>query len=131
VKAVDRRALVLNLLFLRVIALIPFPTALLAEYLRQPGWSGHLAALVFAGLMTAMAVSFCAVWLHTWRRSWSARVSSSSTSQNASRFFTPTAAGHTPERRSDTFTSVYSCARRPVTTGSTTSAVTGALAFVM
>jgi uncharacterized membrane protein len=86
VKAVDRRALVLNLLFLRVIALIPFPTALLAEYLRQPGWSGHLAALVFAGLMTAMAVLFCAVWLHIWRRSWSTRVSSSSTSQNASRF---------------------------------------------
>jgi hypothetical protein len=45
--------------------------------------------------------------------------------------FTPTAAGHTPERRSDTFTSVYPRARRPVTTGSTTSAVTGALAFVM
>ena len=64
VKAVDRLTLALNLVFLLVIALIPFPTALLAEYLQAPGWSGHLAALVFATLMTAMAVLFCAVWWH-------------------------------------------------------------------
>ena len=64
VKAVDRTTLFLNLLFLLVIAVIPFPTALLAEYLRDPGGSGHLAALVFAASMTAMALLFFSVWLH-------------------------------------------------------------------
>ena len=64
VKAVDRTTLFLNLLFLLVIAVIPFPTALLAEYLRDPGGSGHLAALVFATSMTAMALLFFSVWLH-------------------------------------------------------------------
>lgn len=49
--------LVLNLLLLMTIAILPFTTALMAGYLREPAGE-HLAAAVYAASLLAMAVAF-------------------------------------------------------------------------
>jgi uncharacterized membrane protein len=58
---VDRVMLFLNLLLMLVVAAIPFPTALFAEYLTENEES-HIAAAVYSGLMVAMALCFVALW---------------------------------------------------------------------
>jgi uncharacterized membrane protein len=63
VRRVDRTLLFLNLLLLLFVAVIPFPTALLAEYVRSGGFNSHLAAAVFSGVMFGMSVSFALNWL--------------------------------------------------------------------
>jgi uncharacterized membrane protein len=60
---VDRTLLFLNLLLLLFIVVIPFPTALLAEYVRAGGFNSHLAAAVFSAVMFGMSVSFAVNWL--------------------------------------------------------------------
>jgi uncharacterized membrane protein len=61
---VDRTFLVLNVLFLMVIAFIPFPTEVLAGHLHQDA----RAAAFFYGLVNiAMAVMFSAVWFYAAR----------------------------------------------------------------
>jgi uncharacterized membrane protein len=62
-RRVNRRLLFMNLVFLMVVAVIPFPTALLAEYL-QEGHDERLAAAVYSGTMALMGVSFGAVWAY-------------------------------------------------------------------
>jgi uncharacterized membrane protein len=58
---VDRTFLAINVIFLMVIAFIPFPTAVLAAHLHHDA----KAAAVFYGLTsTAMAVMFSAVWFY-------------------------------------------------------------------
>jgi uncharacterized membrane protein len=54
--------LVLNVVFLMTIAAIPWPTALLAEYVRDEGWNRVVATLVYGGTMTAVAIMFNVVW---------------------------------------------------------------------
>jgi len=57
----DHTLLVLNLLLLMTITFIPFPTALLAEYLRDPAQQ-RTAALVYGALFTTSALLFNGTW---------------------------------------------------------------------
>jgi uncharacterized membrane protein len=63
---VDRTLMFLNLLVLMVVAAVPWPTAVLAEYLREDGAS-HVAAAVYSMVMVVMAFAFQAVWWHLTR----------------------------------------------------------------
>jgi uncharacterized membrane protein len=60
IREVDHGFLYLNGLLLMTITLVPFPTALLAQYVDQS--DGHLAAAVYCGLFTLIAVCFNLVW---------------------------------------------------------------------
>jgi uncharacterized membrane protein len=53
--------LMLNVLFLMTIAALPFPTALVAEYVRNSD-TRALATAVYCGTMTAIAIMFNVVW---------------------------------------------------------------------
>lgn len=53
--------LVLNVIFLMTIATIPWPTGLVAEYVRDEA-NRSAAVLVYGGTMTAVAVMFNVVW---------------------------------------------------------------------
>ncbi|WP_285488267.1 TMEM175 family protein [Amycolatopsis taiwanensis] len=66
VARVDRTLMFLNLLLLMVVAAVPFPTAMLAEYLREDGAS-HVAAAVYSLVMVVMAYAFQALWWHLTR----------------------------------------------------------------
>jgi len=66
VKRVDRPLLFINLVFLMVVAAIPFPTALLADYLRE-GHDERLAAAIYGGTMWMMGLAICAVWVYVVR----------------------------------------------------------------
>jgi TMEM175 potassium channel family protein len=58
---VDRTFLVINTLFLTVVAFIPFPTHLLSEYILKP--EGAQAAAIAYGITgTLVAVSFNVLW---------------------------------------------------------------------
>lgn len=63
IRKVDRPLLFLNLVFLMAVAVIPFPTALLADYLKA-GHDEHLAAAVYGGSMTLMGVTFGSIWAY-------------------------------------------------------------------
>jgi uncharacterized membrane protein len=66
VARVDRPLMFLNLLVLMVVAAVPWPTAMLAEYLRE-GTASHAAAAVYSLVMVAMALTFQALWWHLTR----------------------------------------------------------------
>jgi uncharacterized membrane protein len=53
--------LFLNLLLLMSVSVIPFPTALLAHFLRA-GSDQHVAAAVYSGTLLVMGMLFFAVW---------------------------------------------------------------------
>lgn len=53
--------LMLNVIFLMTIAALPWPTALIAEYIRDPG-RRPMATLVYGGTMIAIAVMYNVVW---------------------------------------------------------------------
>jgi len=57
---VDRTFLTLSVLFLMVIAFIPFPTRLLALYIRSDG--AEAAALAYGIMLTLTAILFNAIW---------------------------------------------------------------------
>ena len=61
-KAVDRPLLFINLLLLMFIAAVPFPTALLAEYLDVGGRDSHIAAAVYSANATGCALAFNMMW---------------------------------------------------------------------
>ena len=64
----DHAILMLNLLLLLWVALIPFATSLMTDYLRQ-GHGQHLAAAVYAGMFLLMSISFAALnWFILFRR---------------------------------------------------------------
>ncbi|MFI6449705.1 TMEM175 family protein [Kitasatospora sp. NPDC050543] len=63
---VDRTLVFLNLLLLLVVAALPFPTALVAENLREPGAS-NVAAAVYGAVMVAHAVTFFLFWYYVTR----------------------------------------------------------------
>ncbi len=59
---VDQGLLVLNGLLLLCVTVVPFPTALVAEYAGQP--DGRTAALVYSGTFVVTAVFFNLLWKH-------------------------------------------------------------------
>jgi TMEM175 potassium channel family protein len=63
ITAVDRPLLFLNLLLLLTVAFLPFPTALLGDYIRQ-GDNAHVAAAVYGSNMTLIGLSFIAIWTY-------------------------------------------------------------------
>jgi len=66
ITAVDRGLAFLNLLLLMTVALIPFTTALLAEYLTHSE-AQHAAAAVYSIVITLMGATFGALWLYASR----------------------------------------------------------------
>jgi uncharacterized membrane protein len=64
---VDRQLAFLNLLLLMAIALIPFATALLAEYLVHGGGASHAAAAAYSVVISLMGAAFGAVWIYASR----------------------------------------------------------------
>ena len=66
---VNRLFLVLNVLFLMLIAFIPFPTRLLALHINHDG--GEAAALAYGITLTLTAVLFNAMWRYA---TWSGRL---------------------------------------------------------
>ncbi len=58
----DHLLLFLNTLFLMCVAFIPFPTALVAEYLQGSG--AERTGAVYAGTLTVTAVFFTLLWLY-------------------------------------------------------------------
>lgn len=63
---VDRALAFLNLLLLMSVALIPFATALLAEYLSH-GDAEHAAAAGYSVVITLMGAAFGALWIYASR----------------------------------------------------------------
>lgn len=64
-KLIDRSTngfLMLNVVFLMVISFIPFPTALVADYIRAPKPQQTTAMVVYGGTMILTAVMFNIVW---------------------------------------------------------------------
>jgi len=53
----------INGLLLMFVTLVPFPTALLAEHIAQPG--GATAAAVYSGTFVFIAILFNALWHYT------------------------------------------------------------------
>jgi uncharacterized membrane protein len=58
--------LMLNVVFLMTIAFLPWPTALVAMYIRDPS-GRHVAAAVYGLTMVAIAVMFNVVWQYAAR----------------------------------------------------------------
>jgi uncharacterized membrane protein len=63
IEATDHLLMVFNLALLLCIAFIPFPTALLAEYLRERAHE-TTAIFVYGATYTATALAFNALWLY-------------------------------------------------------------------
>jgi uncharacterized membrane protein len=61
IERVDHRMQVLNLLLLLCIAFIPFPTAVLVEYMRDDD-NALAATLAYGGTLSVTAVAFNAMW---------------------------------------------------------------------
>jgi uncharacterized membrane protein len=64
---VDRQLAFLNLLLLMAVALIPFATALLAEYLAHGGGASHAAAAAYSVVISLMGAAFGALWIYASR----------------------------------------------------------------
>jgi uncharacterized membrane protein len=64
---VDRGLVFLNLLLLMSVTAIPFPTKLLASFLRA-GSDEHVAAAVYSGTLLAMSIAFIATNMWSARR---------------------------------------------------------------
>jgi uncharacterized membrane protein len=64
---VDRKLMGLNLVLLFTIATIPWPTSLMATYMREGGDAERLAALIYAATMAAMGIAFGALWSYAAR----------------------------------------------------------------
>jgi uncharacterized membrane protein len=63
-KRADRPLVFLNLLLLLFVAVLPFPTNLMATYMQEGGADERVAAVVYSGTMALMGVSFGALWLY-------------------------------------------------------------------
>ncbi|WP_225830686.1 TMEM175 family protein [Streptomyces sp. NK08204] len=87
VARVDRTLMFLNLLLLMVVAAVPWPTAMLAEYLREDGAS-HVAAAVYSLVMVGHAFTFQALWWHLTRTGhlFDARVDAEAARRTRARF---------------------------------------------
>jgi uncharacterized membrane protein len=72
VHSVDRPLLFKNLLLLLTVSFIPFPTAVMAEYLRADNGE-NLAVAFYAGSFFVMGIAFRQIWPHA-ARNWASRV---------------------------------------------------------
>jgi uncharacterized membrane protein len=61
---VDRGLLFCNLSLLLGIAFLPFPTALLAEYVQDGGTNAATAAAIYSGTMVFIGLAFTAMWAY-------------------------------------------------------------------
>lgn len=66
IRQVDRPILYLNLALLMTVAILPWPTAIMAEYLRS-GTDSHAAAAVYSMVMMLHSFCFQAIWWHLTR----------------------------------------------------------------
>ena len=64
IATVDRRLLFLNLLLLLGIAFLPFPTSLLAQYIREGGQNASISAAIYSATMCVIGVVFFFMWVH-------------------------------------------------------------------
>jgi uncharacterized membrane protein len=67
VERVDRPLLFTNLLLLIGIAVLPFPTALFAEYVNRGGTDSHVAAAVYSVTMVFIAIWWQVLWRSIFR----------------------------------------------------------------
>jgi uncharacterized membrane protein len=67
IQRADRGLMFLNLGLLLWAALLPFPTNLFAEFLREDSIDAHVAAAVYSANLTLAAVFFSAIWWHALR----------------------------------------------------------------
>ena len=65
VRKADHVFLYLNGLLLLCVTFVPFPTALLADYLVHP--DGRVAANMYTGIFLAVSLAFAALWKHASR----------------------------------------------------------------
>jgi uncharacterized membrane protein len=72
VERVDRTLLFKNLLLLLTVSFIPFPTAVMAEYVRADSGE-NLAAAFYAGWFCVMGIAFRQIWPDA-ARNWASRV---------------------------------------------------------
>ena len=66
IERVDHTLIILNILLLMAVSFLPFPTAVLAEYLRSDE-SRRTATLLYGGSLVVNAVFFNALWLYASR----------------------------------------------------------------
>ncbi len=60
----DHGLLVYNLLLLLCVAVLPFTTAILSEYIRGDDAQRRIAAQIYSGALVAVGVAFNVVWQH-------------------------------------------------------------------
>jgi uncharacterized membrane protein len=68
IRRADRGLMFLNLLLLLWTALLPFPTNLFAEKLKDHTIDAHVAAAVYSTNLTLAAIAFSAIWWHVLRK---------------------------------------------------------------
>jgi uncharacterized membrane protein len=64
---IDRPLLFLNLLLLLWTSLLPFPTSLVADYLKDGGTNAAVAEAIYAANLTLAAIAFSLIWMHAVR----------------------------------------------------------------
>jgi uncharacterized membrane protein len=64
IRRTDHVLVALNLLLLMFVAVLPFTTALLSEYVRSDVPERRLAALLYSGVLAVAGLLFNAVWRH-------------------------------------------------------------------
>jgi uncharacterized membrane protein len=63
----DRGLMFLNLFLLLWATLLPFPTSLFAEHLRDESSNAHVAGAVYSANLTLAAIAFSAIWWYVLR----------------------------------------------------------------
>src|SRR6185295_6196243 len=67
IRRTDRTFVLLNVLLLMFISFLPYPTAVLADYLPEPAYR-RIGALFYSGTLVAIALAYNAVWHYgAWR----------------------------------------------------------------
>jgi uncharacterized membrane protein len=59
---VDRTLLFLNLALLLFVVLIPFSTAIVADYFSRHDWNTQVAMMIYSGVFLGMSVSFASIF---------------------------------------------------------------------
>ena len=68
--AVDRKLLFINLMLLMGVAFLPFPTELVATYVREGGTNSHIAAAMYSMTLVGIGIAFSSMWWHMVQRPW-------------------------------------------------------------